>query len=400
MFGIGHQFSAKMVYLQPEDPSWGGSFNYVISDLAGKFIRTGLGYTSTYRKIGWNAFLDKQYIASKIDWAGGISLERVFSDHFMTPYSYTMMDTAVSYINSDVWYGRQIKNQNIYSPIGYVFVAGRHFHQNYYENIADQQVNSIFRNHDLFLASIGISKRFLFKNNRIYGYGITEDIPYGRFAEIAIGLDADAIQIRPYVHFRYSKANIFNGGAYFKWQVAIGGFLNNSQVQQGAILLNTNYFTNLVYVNRHPYRFFVNMELLSGINRFKEEYLVINRRFGIRDFFSLDTKAANRLKINIESVRFWGWNKLGFRFANYFFADAAFLSDNLQTLLNDKFFGGIGLGIRVHNESLIFNVLEIRFSWIPIAPKYYNPFIFNAFGQPKARFNDFLGGKPEEILYQ
>jgi len=142
------------------------------------------------------------------------------------------------------------------------------------------------------------------------------------------------------------------------------------------------------------------MELLSGINRFNEEYLLINRRFGIRDFYSLDTKGSNRLKINIESVRFWGWNYSGFRLANYFFADAAFLSNDLRKIFNDQFYGGIGLGIRVHNESLIFNVLELRLSWIPIAPKNFNPVIFNAFGQPKARFDDFLGGKPQEILYQ
>jgi len=49
---------------------------------------------------------------------------------------------------------------------------------------------------------------------------------------------------------------------------------------------------------------------------------------------------------------------------------------------------------------LVFNVLELRLSWIPIAPKSIDPFIFNAFGQPKARFDDFLGGKPQEILYQ
>ena len=400
MFGIGHQFSAKMVYFQSEKPNWGGSFKYEITDLGGKFIKTGLGYTNTYGKNGWNAFLDKRFIASKVDWAGGISLERFFSDYYMTPYSYTRLDTAASYLNSDNWYGRQLKNPNSYSRIGNIIVAGRYLHQNYYNNITDNSANSLFRNHDFILGSIGISKRYLFKNNRIYGYGITEDIPYGRFAEMAMGFDIEANRTHPYFHFRYSKANIMKGGSYFKWQVGVGGFLNNSQIEQGAILLNTNYFTNYIYINGHPYRFFVNMELLSGINRFKEEYLVINRRFGIRDYFSLDTKGANRLKINIESVRFWGWNKSGFRFANYFFADAAFVSNDLQKILNDDFYAGIGLGIRVHNESLVFNVLELRLSWIPIAPQNNDPFIFNAFGQPKARFDDFLGGKPQEILYQ
>ena len=400
MFGLGHQFSAKMVYNRPEEPNWGGDFRYEISDLGGKFIRAGLEYTNTYRESGWNAFLDKQFIASKVDWAGGISLERVFSDFYLTPYSYTRLDTAASYLNADFWYGRQLINRHIYSSIGNITVAGRYLHQDFYNKLTGNSENSLFRNHDLFIGSMGISKRYLFKNNRIYGYGITEDIPYGRYAEVAMGLDIETDRTRPYFHFRYSKANILKGGAYFKWQFGVGGYLNNSQLEQGAILLNTNYFTNFIYINKHPYRFFFNVELLSGINRFKEEYLVINRRFGIRDYFSLDTKGTNRLRLNIESVRFWGWNYLGFRFANYFFTDAAFLSDNLQTVLNDKFYAGIGLGIRVHNESLIFNVLELRLSWIPIAPKNIDPFIFNAFGQPKARFDDFLGGKPQEILYQ
>lgn len=400
MFGIGHQFSASMEYHLTENPKWGGSANYEISDLGGKFIKTGLGYTNTYSKKGWNAYLDKQFVASKVDWAGGVSLERAFSDYYLTPYSYIRLDTAASYFNSDIWYGRILKSQNYYSTFGNIMVAGRYLHQNYFNNFINNSSNSLFRNHDFILGSIGISKRYLFKNNQIYGYGITEDIPYGRFAELAMGYDIDINLTRPYLHFRYSKANILKGGAYFKWQVGVGGFLSNSQVEQGAILFSTNYFTNFIYLNRHPYRFFVNMELLSGINRFDEEYLVVNRRFGIRDYFSLDTKGTNRLKINIESVRFWGWNKSGFRFANYFFADAAFLSNNLKTIFNDNFYAGIGFGIRVHNESLIFNVLELRLSWLPIAPENNKSFIFNIFGQPKGRFDDFLGGKPQEILYQ
>jgi hypothetical protein len=400
MFGIGHELSLKMVNFQTEKPQWGGSFNYEITDLGGKFIKTGLGYTNTYRKKGWNAYMDKQFIASKVDWAGGISLERVFSDNYLTPYSYTRLDTAASYINSDIWYGRQLVNPNIYSDLGNIIIAGRYLHQNYYNHTFKHFENSYFRNHDFIVGSIGISRRYLFKNNQVYGYGITEDIPYGRFAEVALGFDKDANQTRPYLHFRYSKANILKGGAYFKWQFGIGGLISNSQMRQGAIVLNTNYFTNYIYINQHPYRFFVNMELLSGINRFKEEYLVINGRYGIRDFFSPETQGTDRLKINVESVRFWEWNYSGFRVANYFFADAAFLSNSLKTLVTDRFYGGIGFGIRVHNEALVFNVLEIRLSWIPIAPRNYSPFIFNAFGQPKARFDDFLGGKPQEILYQ
>lgn len=400
MFGLGHQFSALLNYNPTEQNRWGGGFKYQISDLDRKFISTGIGYTNDYRKKGWNSFIEKRFIASKEDWAGGVAIERALSDHYLTPYSYTRLDSAVSYLNSDIWYGERLKNNISYSSLGNIIIAGRYFHQNYFHNQGNQFANSLFRNHDFVMGAIGISKRDLFKNNQIYGYGITEDIPYGRYAEMAAGVDMESNRSRPYFHFNYSKANILPGGAYFKWQFGLGGYLSDSRLEQGALVIRSNYFSNFVYLNRHPYRFFVNMELLSGINRFQEEYLMANNRFGVRDYFSLKTMGTNRFKINIESVRFWGWEKSGFRFAHYFFADAACLSDNISKIMNDKFIGGIGAGIRIHNESLVFNVLEIRLSWIPIAPHNSTPTIFNVFGQPKARFDDLLGGKPQEIPYQ
>lgn len=400
MFGLGHQLTLLMNYNPSEFNKWGGGFKYQISDIDRKFMNIGIGYNDDFRKKGWNSYIEKRYIASREDWAGGVVLERVLSDHFATPYSYTRLDTSVSYLNSDIWYGKRLKSNISYSSLGNIIVAGRYFHQNYFHNNHNEFNNSLFRNHDFVMGAIGISQRDLFKNNQIYGYGITEDIPYGRYAEIAAGVDMESNRSRPYVHVNYSKANILKGGAYFKWQVGLGGYLTDSRLEQGALVLRTNYFSNFVFMNSHPYRFFINMELLSGINRFQEEYLMANHKFGVRDYFSLKTMGTNRLKFNIETVRFWRWEKAGFRFANYFFADAVCLSDNIGKILNDTFIGGIGAGIRIHNESLVFNVLEIRLSWIPIAPHNSTPLILNIFGQPKARFDDFLGGKPQEIPYQ
>ncbi len=401
VFGIGHQFLASLEYNRNEKQVWGGTVNYEISDFGAKFIKTGLRYTNTFGKTGWNVYIDKQFLASKMDWAGGISLERTFKDYYQTPYSYTKLPIPASYLYLDTWYGQLIKSR-AGSSLGNVILAGRYLHRNYYNSTSDNSGNSFFRDHDFILGTFGISKRDLFKNSRVYGYGITEDIPYGRYAEAAFGFDRDRVRehLRPYFHFLHSNASILSGGAYFKWQVGLGGYIGNSRIEQGVILLNTNFFSKFVYFNSHPYRYFVNMELMSGINRFKEEYLVMNKGYGIRDFYSLDIQGTNRLKINIESVRFWDLSYLGFRFANYFFADAAFLSNSMQRIFRENFYAGVGMGIRIHNESLVFKVLEFRLTWFPILPKNGDRYIFNVFGQPKARFDDFLGGKPQEILYE
>ena len=398
MFGLGHQLSVKGDYYPTEANRWGGSFKYHISNLDRKFIQLGIEYADDYSKNELKTFIEKRFIASRADWAGGINIDRVFSDQFSTPYSYTRLDTAVSYLNTDTWYGRRLNGNS--PTLGNTILSGRHVHEKYYENQSILPESSIFRSHDFFLGAIGFSKRELFKDNRVYGYGVTEDIPYGRYAEMAAGFDLNSTRIRPYFHFNYSKAHIANNGSYFKWKLGIGGYFHNSSIEQGAMLLSGNYFSNFVYLNSHPYRFFINFELLSGINRYPEEYLMVNRKFGVRDYFSLQTKATNRLKFNIESVRFWEWQQSGFRFAHYFFADGACLSNDMSKIFNDSFIGGIGVGMRIHNESLVFNVLEIRLSWIPIAPQGTTPYIFNIFGQPKAKFDDFLGGKPREINYQ
>ena len=402
VMGLGHSFMADFEHSQGKDPLWGSNFKYEVSDFLTKFVTLGGGYTYNFAIRGWNLYIDKQFVSSSMDWAGGISVTRTFSDHFHSPYGYTELTTPASYLFSDIWYGQLLKAEDNDSKSGNFILAGRYLHRNYYDNTADNSGNSYYRNFDFMLGTFGFSKRYLYKSNKVYGYGITEDIPYGHYAEAAMGLDRNRLddQIRPYFHLKYSQATILKSGGYFKWQAGIGGYLGNQNMEQGALSLNSTYFSRFIRLNNHPYRFFINIELLSGINRFKEEYLVINRKYGIRDFNSTDIIGTNRLKFNIETVRFWDWSYLGFKFAHYFFADAAFLSDKLKDIFREKFYSGLGFGIRVHNESLVFNVLELRFTWFPVAPgsiKHYN---FNGFGQPKSRFDDFLGGKPQEILYE
>lgn len=399
MFGLGHQFSAKLVYHQIENPKVGCEFVYSIGDIGGKFINGTFGLLNTYRETGWNIALEKKFVSTDVRNAGGVSIQRIYRDMYLTPYNLTELDTAVSYINTDYWFGHALSIHNKSSYLGNAIISGRYYRQYYYSSFGISP-NSMIRNHDFILSTLGFSKRDLYKSDLIYGYGITEDVPYGRYFEISSGIDFTSFGNRPYSHILYSKANVFKGGSYFNWLIGIGGFLQYSKLEQGAFHVNLNYFAHMVYINGNPYRNFINIDLLSGINRFADEYLSINRNFGIRDFKSLEVKGTNRLKIIMESVHFLKWNYHGFRFAQYFFSDCAFLSNSLNRIFREDFYTGIGAGLRVNNESLVFKVFELRFTWFPIVPPDQNIIYFNAFTQSKAQFDDFLGRKPEEILYK
>jgi len=399
MFGIGHQFKAIMVHHQIEQPNLGGEFNYSFSDFGGKFINGDIDFINTFRKSGLELAVEKKFISPEIKDAGGLMFQRITRDSYFTPYAINRLDTTVSYLTTETWFGHSFKNSRDNSSWGIPTLSGRYFHQKFYAPYENTE-RGMIRNRDFFLTSLGFSRRNLFKNNLVYGYGITEDIPYGRYFEIASGIDFAKTGNRYYTHLLYSKGNILNGGSYICGSFGIGGFLKNSVIEQGAVKLNLNYFSKLIFVNKNPYRNFINIELLSGINRYWDEYLSINRYYGLRDFRSLDVSGTSRLKINLESVHFLNWNYHGFKFAQYFYGDCAFISNNLNRLLKDNFYTGVGIGLRVHNESLVFRVFELRLSWFPVVPNDQNILRSTIFTQSKSTFEDFLGRKPQEIRYQ
>lgn len=399
MFGIGHQFSVKLVNHQDFQPKWGGELAYSLSDIAGKFVNGSVGLINTYRKSSRNMALEKKFVSTDVKNAGGVYVERTYRDNYITPYNIARLDTAVSYLYTDYWYAHALSIYRKSSYLGNAVISGRYYRQHYFSSFGISP-NSMIRNHDFILSTLGFSKRNLYKTNLIYGYGITEDVPYGQYFEISAGMDFTSYGNRPYSHILYSKANVFKNGGYFNWLVGIGGYLQNSTIEQGAFTLNLDYFSNLVFINGKAYRNFINLDLLSGINRFKDEYLSINRKFGIRDFYSLNVKGTNRLKINMESVHFIDRTYHGFRFAQYFYADCAFLSNSINRLFSQDFYAGIGIGLRVHNESLVFKVFELRFTWFPIVPANQNIVYLNAFTESKTQFDDFLGRKPEEITFK
>ena len=399
MFGLGHQFSTRIIKNQSEQPTWGGEITYLLSDLGGRFINGGIGLLNTSKKSGWNAFIEKKFLSSEIKDAGGLSIQRSTRDRYVTPYNLCRLDTAVSYLSADAWFGHTFTGKNKYSKLGNATLSARYFHQHYYSTFGLSNYGLI-RNHDFIMSTLGFSKRNLFKNNLVYGYGITEDIPYGRYFEVASGIDFSKYDNRFYTHLLFSKASIFKGGSYINNTIGIGGFMRNSGIEQGTFRINMNYFSKLIYINKSPYRNFISIDLLSGINRYQDEYISINRYYGLRDFTSIDVRGLSRLKVNIESVRFLTWNYHGFKFAQYFYGDCAFISNNLRNLFKENFYTGIGVGLRVHNESLVFRVFEMRLTWFPIVPNDHNLLKYSIFTQSKTRFDDFLGRKPEEIEFR
>lgn len=400
MFGLGHRLNVGMAQKNAYLPQMGLYFSYHVNNILGTFINASVGYSDTYKKKGFDFSLDKEFLTSLEVNAGGLSFEKVSKFDHIAPDHPIELDTTIAYHSSDLWFSHAFTNRK--NQQNKTLATIRYLHQNFDQNsITNLGQSEFFRNHDFFLGGISFTKRNLYKNNQVYGYGVTEDIPFGHYYELTAGLDRSQFGTWPYFGLSLSNAFIDNGGRYYNGRIAMDGFLDNGIIKQGSILASGNFFSNKFFAFGDPCREFIKVEFLGGINRFNEEYLTINGRFGLRDFYASKLNGTKRLKFNFETVRYLKWNFYNFRFTNYLFTDFAFLSNAMNTLFSQNFYAGIGAGLRIFNESLVFKIVDIRFTWFPISPPDgLSPFGTNLQGLTKSRFEDFLGRKPEGVRYQ
>ncbi|MEI6275501.1 MAG: hypothetical protein WCP08_05910 [Prolixibacteraceae bacterium] len=400
MFGLGHRLTFGLAQKNAFLPKVGVYSSYHIDNIFGKFINSTIGFSDTYLKKDYVFSIDRQFLTSQEENVGGASFDHVSRYNYIAEDHPIAMDTTVAYVTSDLWFAHAFSGPK--NLLNKTILSFRYYHQ-VFDLLPDKSFgkSEFLRNHDFFVTGVGFSSRNLYKNSLVYGYGVTEDIPYGHYFQINAGLDKSQFGVWPYMGFSLSNAIIGSEGSYFFGQIALDGFLDNNTVKQGTLLVKGNFFSRKFFAQGDPVRQFINIELQGGINRLDEEYITINNHYGIRDFHTNELRGKCRLKLNFETVRYLRWSFYGFKFTNYLYADLAFLSDRLKTILSQDFYAGIGTGIRIFNESLIFKIIDIRLSWFPILPpEGMSHFGANYQGITKSTFDDFLGKKPEVIRYQ
>ncbi|MDA0196644.1 MAG: hypothetical protein O2887_16665 [Bacteroidetes bacterium] len=148
-------------------------------------------------------------------------------------------------------------------------------------------------------------------------------------------------------------------------EINTGGFFNKARFQQGVIQTKLNYFSRLFSYHFLKIRHFLNIEHTAGIRRADLEIIDLDDPYGIRGFSSLQLAGTRRFTINQESVFFTPVYLLGFRMATFSFVDIAFLKGSPFA---GKVFSALGFGVRLRNENLAFNTIQLRLAFYPSPP--------------------------------
>jgi hypothetical protein len=252
----------------------------------------------------------------------------------------------------------------------------------------------------LFLGSVSLSVQKFYKTNLIYSYGRTEDLPYGGLLNFTFGRELNEFKKRTYYGTSISIGKSFKQFGYLYGSAGFATFLKGSKTEQGMLSVSADFISNLTYFGRYRIRNFINADFTRGFDRYSDELLFLTNENGFYGFRNDSLGAEQRLSVHLESVVFSPANFYGFRFAVFGFADLGFLFWTNEYLTNADYLSAIGLGLRIRNDNLIFNTLQIRIGFYPDLPLHSSVNHVMISGEQLLRPKNFEPGPPALIPFR
>lgn len=404
--GLGHQFYNQLNY-SGTDPRQRLEYQarYTVPYIGKTFItaQADLLYLRNQKKLGVRVF--RTFLTPDTKYAGAIefSTNRIRNYIIQPGERDTTLPVDLSYIYSDVWLGRSFKlffgNPQALSRARIV-VAGRITRYTYTQRpTLTADTNQLYQNSRTTLFSVGYSQRRYIRDVLIYGFGRTEDVPYGNLISVVGGVDNAELGERTYAGVNFSRGQYLKKYGYLYTLISAGTFTRNKRAEQGVFSFTGNYFSPLMSCGWGKLRHFLNVRYTQGAQRFNNEYVTLSGSdgFGISNDALIGTK---RLLVGYENVLFSNLNLIGFRVAFVTFANIGLVSFPNRSLSNGPLYQGYGIGFRLRNENLTFNSFQVRLAYYPNLPNNPQAFRFAFEGIPNVRFRDFDISAPEIVPYR
>ncbi|MDP4208945.1 MAG: hypothetical protein Q8928_09040 [Bacteroidota bacterium] len=369
ILGWGHEIQNGILWDSRKSSTPGYEGNYRVNNIAGSFVNGDLNYYNSFHTRTVGVSMNRSFFTPNVKYAGGLSFANTKT---LVKESVSPKLDTIRYNSYDVWVGRSfLIHQNPKNNMRHNLTFSTRIISDQFFKQPSVTENSYYNLQDkiLWLNSIGYSRQNFFKSNFIYNFGRTEDIPVGSEALFTMGIEKNQFIVRKYGAIKLAAGHFFCNWGYFYNSFTLGSFFNESNAPEQSILeIKGNYFSPLLVLNRYKIRQFVNVGYTGGINRFTNEYLTINRSFGLNGFKNDSVYGKKRFTMHWETDCFTPWRFYDFRVIMFLSADHCWIADRSRDLFRRLPYTGINFGIRVRNERLVFNTLQISFSFFPNIP--------------------------------
>ena len=405
-FGLGHEFENDFTKRFATGQN-GYLGRYYISNIKNTYINTTLAYENSLNNYTTKSFkVERPFFSPLTRLAGGMYFENKFYVDSLPDNANVFAKQTFKLETQDYWFGHSFK---IFKGRNFDFRTTNLVTSIGYKNISYLKTPSLvydttrfFASEKLYLATIGLNTRKFYEDKYLFNFGIIEDVPYGQVYAITGGFQDKNYQRKSYFGGRFSYGDYFSFG-YLGTNIEWGGFFYNGNTQETTFKIETNYFTNLLYLGDWKIRQFIKPTLTIGNNRAPiiKDRVLISDENGIVGFNNPLINGTKKLTLALQTQTYAPGNWHGFHFSPFINATLGFLGNENNRLFDDKLYSKFSLGVLINNDYLVFNSFQISFSYYPSIPyEGVNVFKTNSFKNNDLALPDFQIGQPLIVPYK
>jgi len=407
LMGRGQRVQADVGFEVGKTPFAGVNLLYRKSSIAGTLINGSGGYTqlNTARSLGeeyeyaYFVRLDRPLVSPYSRLAGGLEISQNWSKNVYLAADSVFL--GYRYNVSDLWTGYNLGIKNTVQNRNRHFAALRYFRQHFSRqpHQEGEQVLPLYNDSKFILGEFTFYNKNYYKTRYIYGFGRTEDIPYGQTVSLTTGWMRELGIERPYVGATIIKSEVLKEGNFYEAEAGFGTFLNNKKAEDGSLFVSVQYYSRLFETGKLKIRHFVRGGYARAINNRIRERVALNEE--LRGFSPDSLYGAQRISLRAETTLFTNWKLAGFRFAPFLSLESAYLreSEENQNLLPRNFFWGTTGGMRIRNENLIFGTIELRAFYFPTDLEGVDRFSFKITTNVRLKYSGYFVRPPSLVTY-
>lgn len=379
--GMGQRLQFSLLYAQNRSPLLGYEVLYKKQSIARTFTTATLAYSqiNTGRSDGreeeaaYFFRLERPLVSPYSHIAGALEISHNRSsnvyakpDSLFYKYGYNLLDAWIGYnictkdIRDDKNYANSSRDRK--------FIAIRYLNDHFTNTPVQvgERFDPIYNSRQAILGSFTFFRQDFYKTQYIYGFGTTEDLPYGYNITATGGWYKQLSLERPYVGLSGNRYIASGAGEFYQVFARGGGFYKKGgTLQDASVLVGASVFSRLITCKNVKMREYLRFSYTRMFNRVTYEPLLINNQFGMKDFGTDSVTGNRRVNVYLESFFYTKYKIYGFRMAPFVFVNAVAITPENKTFFRSDVFTGLGGGLRTRNENLIFGTIELKATYFP-----------------------------------
>ncbi len=374
ILGTGNEFRVGYLRNKNESPIHGFDAQYILRNIENTFIDGTVFVSDNYLGKSKGVTFKRDFISPEIKYYGEATFEHVqpIQDLVFADSLYEE-NFSIERLSYDTWGARsfQLNSRKNLS------IALRVKHDNFSERPEVQQdSNLVYQNHHFLIGGVSYGKINFLKSKNILSFNITEDIPVGWIYSVLAGKDFTEFGTRDYRGFRASYSLYNNQYGYFLFNLETGFFNSQDRRTDRVFQLDGRHFTPLIDLGGVYSRIFTRLHFFNGNRLSVPQAQSIQGENRIRNITGNQIVGDRTFTLSTEYVVFQPWYFYGFRFATYAHLGVGHVRESRIADPFSRTYYTMGGGIRIRNESLVFNTFEFRVSLIPDPPTEGQIFFF------------------------